>query len=47
MSPENDEMMDLALKHNFWTWSNQMKPEDILHIVKSEGVYFWDFAGNR
>ena len=47
MSPENDEMMDLALKHNFWTWSTQIKPEDILHIVKSEGVYFWDFAGKR
>jgi taurine--2-oxoglutarate transaminase len=42
----NEEILDLSIKHNFWTWSAQgnVKP---LPIARAEGVYFYDTDGKR
>ncbi len=40
------EILPLALKHNFWTWSAQKKIKPI-SIKSSSGVYFWDVNGKR
>lgn len=40
------EILPLALKHNFWTWSAQKKVKPI-PIKSAKGVYFWDMDGKR
>ncbi len=42
----DDEILPLAKKHVFWTWSAQAKV-DPLPVVRAEGVYFWDASGKR
>ena len=42
----DDEILDLSLKHNFWTWSAQAKVNPI-PVKKAKGVYFWDVSGKR
>ena len=41
-----DDLVELAMKHNFWTWSMQQSPS-VINVEKSEGVYFWDHEGKR
>ncbi len=41
-----DNLTELAMKHNFWTWSMQQSPS-VIDVEKSEGVYFWDRSGKR
>lgn len=41
-----DDLVELAMKHNFWTWSMQQSPS-VINVEKSDGVYFWDHAGKR
>lgn len=40
------EILPLALKHNFWTWSAQGRVKPI-PVARAEGVYFWDVDGKR
>jgi taurine--2-oxoglutarate transaminase len=42
----DEEILNLSLKHNFWTWSAQAKVDPI-PIKKAQGVYFWDVSGKR
>ena len=42
----DDEILDLSMKHNFWTWSAQAKVNSI-PIKKAKGDYFWDVSGKR
>ena len=42
----DEEILDLSLKHNFWTWSAQARINPI-PIKKAKGVYFWDVSGKR
>lgn len=42
----DSEILPLANKHNFWTWSAQAEVNPI-PVVRAEGVYFWDAAGKR
>ena len=42
----DDEILDLSMKHNFWTWSAQAKVNPI-PVKKAKGVYFWDVSGKR
>lgn len=42
----DDEILELSLKHNFWTWSAQANVKAI-PIKSAEGVYFYDTAGKR
>ncbi len=42
----DDEILPLALEHNFWTWSAQGKVQPI-PVTRAKGVYFWDSAGKR
>lgn len=39
------EVQDLDLKYNLHSWSKQGTPA--LPIAKSEGIYFWDYDGNK
>ncbi|MEW6566939.1 MAG: aminotransferase class III-fold pyridoxal phosphate-dependent enzyme [Chloroflexota bacterium] len=41
-----DEILPLALKHNFWTWSAQAQVQPI-PVTRAEGIYFWDVNGKR
>ncbi len=41
-----EEVLSNSLKHNFWTWSAQSKV-DVMPIEKAQGVYFWDFNGQK
>lgn len=41
-----EEILELSLKHNFWTWSAQAEVSPIA-IKKAAGVHFWDYDGNR
>ena len=43
---EPDEIYDLCVQTNFWTWSAQahVKP---LAIDHAKGVYFWDIYGKK
>lgn len=43
--PDGD-VLPLALKHNFWTWSAQSRVNPI-PIKSAKGVYFWDIHGKR
>lgn len=43
--PDSD-ILSLALKHTFWTWSAQSKVNPI-PIKSAKGVYFWDIHGKR
>ena len=43
--PDN-EILPLARKHVFWTWSAQAKVNPIT-IKKAQGVYFWDIDGKK
>jgi taurine--2-oxoglutarate transaminase len=43
---EDNEILELSQKYNFWTWSAQSKVEPI-PILKAKGVYFWDVHGKR
>src|SRR5665648_272166 len=43
--PDN-EILPLAKKHVFWTWSAQAKVNPIA-IKKAQGVYFWDTEGKK
>jgi taurine--2-oxoglutarate transaminase len=42
----DEEILPLALKHNFWTWSAQGQVAPI-PIVRAEGSQFWDVHGKR
>ncbi len=42
----NQEIIDRCMAHNFWTWSKQKEIQPI-PVERAEGVYFWDFEGNR
>jgi len=42
----DSEILSLALKHNFWTWSAQAEVNPI-PVERAEGVYFWDVEGRR
>jgi len=42
----DEEILNLSLKHNFWTWSAQAKVDPI-PVKKAHGVYFWDVSGKR
>lgn len=42
----DDQILPLAMKHNFWTWSAQSKVSPI-PIERAKGVYFWDVNGKR
>ena len=42
----DDNILPLALDHNFWTWSAQARVSPI-PITRAKGVYFWDAAGKR
>ena len=42
----DDEILDLSMKHNFWTWSAQARVSPI-PVKKAKGVYFWDVSGKR
>jgi len=42
----DDEILPLAKKHVFWTWSAQAKVDPIA-IKRAEGVYFWDIYGKK
>ena len=43
---EDDDIVQLSLEHNFWTWSAQSKVSPI-PIKRAKGVYFWDVNGKR
>ena len=43
--PDAD-VLPLALKHNFWTWSAQSRVNPI-PIKSAKGAYFWDIHGKR
>jgi taurine--2-oxoglutarate transaminase len=48
-SPESmsgESVLELCLKHNFWTWSAQAEVAPI-PVARAQGVYFWDFKGKR
>lgn len=40
------DVLNLARKHTFWTWSAQGKVSPI-PVRRAEGVYFWDLDGRR
>jgi taurine--2-oxoglutarate transaminase len=42
----DDQILPLAMEHNFWTWSAQAKVSPI-PVKKAKGVYFWDTSGKR
>ena len=42
----DDQLLDLNLEHNFWSWSAQ-GAVDPIPVVRAEGVYFWDANGKR
>ncbi len=42
----DEEILELSLKHNFWTWSAQARVNPI-PVTKAQGVYFWDVSGKR
>jgi taurine---2-oxoglutarate transaminase len=42
----DDEILDLSMQHNFWTWSAQARVNPI-PVKKAKGVYFWDVSGKR
>lgn len=42
----DDEILELSLKHNFWTWSTQANVK-ALPIKSAQGVYFYDTNGKR
>ncbi len=42
----DDQILPLALKHNFWTWSAQSKVNPI-PVKAAKGVYFWDVNGKQ
>jgi len=42
----DDKILELSLKHNFWTWSAQARVNPI-PVKKAKGVYFWDISGKR
>jgi taurine--2-oxoglutarate transaminase len=42
----DSEILPLALKHNFWTWSAQSRVSPI-PIKNAKGVYFWDIHEKR
>jgi len=42
----DDEMYELCVQTNFWTWSAQSKVQPIA-VNNAKGVYFWDIEGNK
>jgi taurine--2-oxoglutarate transaminase len=42
----DDQILPLAMEHNFWTWSAQAKVSPI-PVKRAKGVYFWDTSGKR
>jgi taurine--2-oxoglutarate transaminase len=42
----DEEILPMALEHNFWTWSAQARVSPI-PITRAKGVYFWDTKGKR
>ena len=42
----DDDILSLAVKHTFWTWSSQAKVNPI-PVQRAKGVYFWDVHGKR
>lgn len=48
ISPEltNNDIYDLCLQTNFWTWSKQTKVDPIA-VDHAKGVHFWDIYGKK
>ncbi len=46
MDIQDNEILPLAMEHNFWTWSAQARVQPIA-IKRAAGVYFWDVDGKR
>jgi len=47
MTPiQDNEILNLSLEHNFWTWSAQAQVNPI-PVTRAKGVYFWDADGKR
>jgi len=45
-SIQDNEILNLSLQHNFWTWSAQAQVNPI-PVTRAKGVYFWDADGKR
>ena len=43
---KDNEMVDLCMEHNFWTWSSQAHVHPIA-VKEARGVYFWDTDGKK
>ncbi|MGA9398332.1 MAG: aminotransferase class III-fold pyridoxal phosphate-dependent enzyme, partial [Anaerolineaceae bacterium] len=43
---EDDQILEMAMETNFWTWSAQKSVKPI-PVKRAEGVYFWDVKGKR
>ena len=43
---KNQDVIDRCNAHNLWTWSAQKEIQPI-PVERAEGVFFWDFEGNR
>ncbi len=47
MTPiQDNQILNLSLEHNFWTWSAQAQVNPI-PVTRAKGVYFWDADGKR
>lgn len=42
----NQEIFDLCIQTNFWTWSKQTNIDPIA-VISAKGVYFWDISGKK
>ena len=42
----DNEIYDLCVQTNFWTWSAQAKVDPIA-VNNAKGVYFWDIFGKK
>jgi taurine--2-oxoglutarate transaminase len=42
----DEDILPLAQRHTFWTWSAQQKVAPI-PVTRAKGVYFWDVDGKR
>ena len=43
---KENEIVDLCMEHNFWTWSSQAHVNPIA-VKEARGVYFWDTDGKK
>lgn len=47
MRPEHGDLLELGLRHKFWTWSTNLRSQDVSRALRTKGYCFCNLQAKR